>query len=69
LLLVTAAHLKKKVPFQVYATGSANIGPDFLESHIGWSVTVPEFQAHSGNNALKTAFSFSETTINHKWAN
>jgi hypothetical protein len=43
---------------------------DFLESHIGWSVTVPEFQGYSGKYALIPVISPSkikETARDHIW--
>lgn len=47
---------------------SATVGStteiDFLESCVGWSVTVPEVQGHLGNNAPVVAISFSQTSKN-----
>ena len=40
-------------------------GTDFLESCVGWSVIVPEFQWHSGISAFIAAISFSETVRNY----
>jgi hypothetical protein len=46
------------------ATVGSTIRIDFLESCVGQSVAVPEFQGHLGNNALVVAISFLETRIN-----
>jgi hypothetical protein len=42
---------------------------DILESHVGWSVIVPEFQRHPGNDTLVAVISFLETRRNHKRPN
>jgi hypothetical protein len=36
----------------------------FLKLHVGWSVTVPEFQGHPAVDTLIAATSFSETRRN-----
>jgi hypothetical protein len=64
------------VPSQVYATcpaflpmPEAELGPTFLESQVGLSTTVSEFQGLPGNDALIPAISFLETRRNHKGPN
>jgi hypothetical protein len=41
-------------------------GTDFLESHVGWIITVPEFQGHTENNNLVAVMSVLERSRNHK---
>jgi len=46
-------------------TTAGTTGTDFLESCMGWSVIVPEFQGRSGISAFIAAISFSETVRNY----
>jgi hypothetical protein len=32
--------------YSIPATAQSTAGPDFLELHVGWSVTVPRLQGH-----------------------
>jgi hypothetical protein len=45
----------------VSVTAGSIAGTDFLESRVGWSAIVPEFQWHAENDALLASISFSET--------
>jgi hypothetical protein len=51
------------------ATAGSTSGIDFLETCVGQSVTVPEFQGHLENNALVSGISFLDTRINYKGPN
>jgi hypothetical protein len=53
----------------VSATAGSTSGTDFLESLIGRSTIVPEFQWHPRNDALLASTSFSETRRNRKGPN
>jgi hypothetical protein len=53
----------------VSATPGSTARTDFLESRVGRSAIVPEFQWHPGNDALLASISFSETRRNRKGAN
>jgi hypothetical protein len=46
-------------------TIAGTTGADFLESCVGWSAIVPEFQGHSGISTFRAAISFSETVRNY----
>ena len=43
---------------------AAQVAIDFLDSCVGQSVTVPEFQGHLENNVLVFGISFLDTRIN-----
>jgi len=59
---VLYSELTKGIEFS--ATVGNTSGIDFLESCVGQSVTVPEFQGHLENNALVFGNSFLDTRIN-----
>jgi len=46
-------------------TTAGTTGTDSLESCVGWSVILPEFQGHFGISAFIAAISFSETVGNY----
>lgn len=46
-------------------TTAGTTGTDFLESCVGRSLIIPEFQGHSGIIAFIAAISFSETVRNY----
>jgi hypothetical protein len=45
----------------VSATAGSTNGTDILESYVGQSVIVPEFQRHPGNDTLLAVILFLET--------
>jgi hypothetical protein len=49
------------IRFSISDTAGSTAGNDILESYLGQSTIVPEFQGHTGNGALIAAISFSET--------
>jgi hypothetical protein len=49
----------------VFTTAGSITGTEVLESHVGWSVIVPEFQGHSGIIAFIAGISFSKTIRNY----
>ena len=51
------------IPFQICNRFSISdtAGNDILESHLGQSAIVPEFQEYPGNGAPIAAISFAET--------
>jgi hypothetical protein len=49
----------------VIFTTAGTTGTDFLESCVGWSVVLPEFQGHFGFSAFIAAIWFSETVRNY----
>jgi hypothetical protein len=48
---------------------SATAGIGFVESHVGQSAIIPEFQGYPGNNSFVAEISFLETRQNHKESN
>jgi hypothetical protein len=74
-LLLVIAVTFEVIPFRVHARDPAFLPlqstdqTNILELHVEWSVIVPEFHTHPGNNTLLTVISFSETRINHEQPN
>jgi hypothetical protein len=55
--------------FSVSTTAGSTVGTDILESGVGHSVIVPEFQTHPGNDTLLAVISFLETRRSHMGPN